>query len=408
MAEKLTDAAIRNAKPTAKPQKLFYEEGMFLLVTPAGGKWWRFKYRIAGKEKLLSLGIYPAVTLKEARNRRDEAKEQLAKGIDPSVERKEAKAVAVAAVEEARAQGIAFEYVDREWFAKKTAHLTADYRKQILSRLENHLFPHIGSIPISTLEAADVLTAVRHAENRGAIETAHRLTNLAGQICRYARLVGHCKYDVTAGLTEALPVIPQTKHMAAITDPKEIGRLLRAINKYQGDISITYALNILPYVFVRSVEIRGAEWTEINFDAGEWIIPAGRMKMRQQHVVPLALQVVELFEALREYTGAGKLVFPSPLSIGRCISDMGLLNAIRRMGYVKGEMTIHGFRSLASTRLNEMGYRPDVIEAQLAHGERNAIRRAYNRAIYMDERREMMQAWAEYLDGLRAQAGGGS
>jgi len=195
--------------------------------------------------------------------------------------------------------------------------------------------------------------------------------------------------------------------MAAITDPEKIGHLLRAIDGYQGDVSITYAMRILPYVFVRSQEIRGAEWTEISFDAAEWTIPAGRMKMRQQHVVPLARQVVSLFMALREHSGAGRLVFPSPFSATRCISDMGLLNALRRMGYVKGEMTIHGFRSMASTRLNEMGYRADVIEAQLAHGEKDIVRRAYNRAAYMDERRDMIQAWADYLDGLRAQVSGG-
>ena len=397
--EPLTDTVIRNAKPRSGPYKLFDGGGLFMLVTTAGGKLWRLKYRIGGTEKLLSLGVYPDVGLKDARRRRDEAKELVAQGINPGERKKEAKAaIAILALE--REQAATFEAIAREWYSKKTAHLTLDYRKQIISRLENQIFPHIGSKPIASLEPADILAVASHAEKRGAIETAHRLIQLAGQVFRYARLVRYCKYDVTAGLTEALPAI-QTKHLAAITDPAEIGHLLRAIDGYQGDISIAYALKILPYTFVRSGEIRAAEWAEIDLDGAEWVIPAGRMKMRQPHVVPLARQVVKLLAALREHSGFGKLVFPSPFSATRCISDMGLLNALRRLGYEKGQMTIHGFRSMASTRLNEMGHRADVIEAQLAHGERNAIRKAYNRALYLDERRRMMDEWAEYLDQLR-------
>lgn len=394
----LTDAKLRSIRPKTKPYKEYDEKGLFLLVTPAGGTWWRLKYRLQGKEKLLSLGVYPDVPLKEARRRRDEAREQIAQGVDPSAERKEAKAVA-AAVE--REQAATFEAVGREWYDKKTAHLTADYRRDILSRLENQLFPYIGGKPFSLLEPADLINAVNPALKRGAVETAHKLIRLAGQVCRYARLVGYCKYDVAAGLTEALPSV-QTKHLAAITSPKEIGHLLRAIDAYQGDISISYAMKILPYTFVRSGELRAAEWAEIDLDRAEWVVPAGRMKMRQPHVVPLARQVVELLSIMREHSGHGKLVFPSPFSATRCISDMGLLNALRRMGYEKGVMTIHGFRGMASTLLNEQGYRPDVIEAQLAHGERNAVRKAYNHAEYLPERRKMMQEWADYLDTLKA------
>jgi len=397
----LSDTNLRNIKPNSKVQKLSDGGGLYLHISPTGGKLWRMAYRFNRKQKTLSFGAYPAVGLKDARQRREEAKELLAKGLDPGEQKKQAKA---AAVEEARAQAITFEYVAREWHNKKTAHLTADYRKQIMSRLENMLFPHIGNVPFAALEPADILRAVRPAEERGAIETAHKLVNLAGQVCRYARLVGYAKYDIAAGLTEALPSV-QTKHMAAITDPEKIGQLQRAIDEYQGDVSISYAMRILPYVFVRSQEIRGAEWKEINFDAAEWIVPAGRMKMRQPHVVPLARQVVSFFTAIREHSGTGRLVFPSPFSATRCISDMGLLNALRRMGYVKGEMTIHGFRGMASTLLNEQGYRADVIEAQLAHGERDVVRKAYNHAQYLPERRKMMQEWANYLDDLRAQAG---
>jgi integrase len=400
----LTDTAIRAAKPTEKPQKLTDGDGLYLFISPTGGKLWRLDYRFAEKRKTLSLGKYPATGLKDARRKRDEARELLAQGLDPGAQKKAAKAQAVA---EARVHAATFEAVAREWYAKKTAHLTEDYRKQIISRLENMLFPYIGAKPFAYLEPADILAAVRPAEERGAIETAHRLVQLAGQVCRYARLVGHAKYDISAGLTEALPSV-QTKHLATITDPAEIGRLLRAIDEYQGHVSMVYALRILPYTFVRSGELRAAEWAEIDLEGATWVVPAGRMKMRQPHVVPLARQVVKLLFAMREYSGNGALVFPSPFSATRCISDMGLLNALRRMGYEKGQMTIHGFRGMASTLLNEQGYRPDVIEAQLAHCERNSVRKAYNHAQYLDERRDMMQRWADYLDGLRAAALGGA
>lgn len=397
---KLTDTFIRSIKPGAKVQKLSDGEGLYLHVTPAGGKLWRLAYRFCGKQKTLSFGAYPAVSLKEARARRFKAKELLAAGIDPGEQKKQAKADASAIAKE---MATTFEAVAREWFEKKTAHLTPDYRKQIISRLEKMIFPHIGTIPMARLESADILVASNHAEKRGAIETAHRLVRLTGQICRYARLVGYCKYDVASGLSEALPSV-QTTHLAAITEPEKIGQLLRAIEEYDGYPSIAFALRILPYVFVRSGEIRAAQWSEINLDTAEWTIPAGRMKMRQPHYVPLARQVVKLFEAQREYSCDCDLVFPSPFSNTRCISDMGLLNALRRIGYAKGEMTIHGFRGMASTLLNEQGYRSDVIEAQLAHGERNAVRKAYNHAAYISERRNMLQEWADYLDVLRSAA----
>jgi integrase len=398
MPEKITDAAIRNAKPAEKPQKLFYEEGLFLLVTPTGKKWWRLKYRLEGKEKLLSLGVYPGVSLKEARRRRDEARELVSQGVDPSAERKDAKAAEAARALE---QATTFEAVAREWHSKKTVALTPGYRKKTLARFENLLFPHIGSIPISKLEPADILAAIRHTEKRGAIDTAHRLAQLAGQVCRYARLVGYAKYDVAAGLVEALRPV-QTDHYAAITDPVEVGRLLQDINSYRGDFSMVYALRIMPYVFVRSSELRAAEWAEIDIAAAEWVIPGARMKMKRPHTVPLARQVVKLLKEIGEFTGGGRYVFPSTFSASRWVSDVGLLNALRRMGYSREEITVHGFRSMASTLLNELGYRPDVIEAQLAHGEKNAIRGAYNRAEYLPERRRMMQEWADYLDGLRA------
>ena len=397
MPFKLTDTAIRAAKPKEKRYKLTDGEGLYVEVAPSGGKWWRIKYRFGGKEKRLSLGVYPAVGLKEARSRTAEIKDMLLRGLDPGEERKAAKAEAVA-VETAKGQ--TFEAVAREWFEKKRVAWTPGHQKKILSRLENQLFPHLGKEPLAELEAVDYLAAIQKAEARGAIETAHRLAQLCGQVTRYARISGIVKHDAAAGLTEALAPV-QTCHYAAITDPAVIGRLLRDIDAYQGEPTICHALRILPYVFVRSGELRAATWEEIDLDAATWVIPAGRMKMRRPHVVPLASQVVKLFRSMREFSGPTGLVFPSTFSATRCISDMGLLNALRRMGYGKETMTIHGFRGMASTLLNEQGYRPDVIEAQLAHGEKNAVRAAYNHAEYLPERRCMMQEWADYLDNLR-------
>lgn len=325
----------------------------------------------------------------------------LRRGLDPGEERKAAKAEAVA-VEIVKGQ--TFEAVAREWYEKKRAAWTPGHQKKILLRLENQLFPYLGNVHLADLEAADFLAAIQKAEARGAIETAHRLAQLCGQVTRYARISGIVKHDAAAGLTEALAPV-QTRHYAAITDPAAIGRLLRDIDAYQGEPTICHALRILPYVFVRSGELRASTWEEIDLDAATWIIPAGRMKMRRPHVVPLAPQVVKLFHSMREFSGPSGLVFPSTFSATRCISDMGLLNALRRMGYGKGTMTIHGFRGMASTLLNEQGYRPDVIEAQLAHGEKNAVRAAYNHADYLPERRAMMEAWASYLDSLRESAG---
>ena len=403
-ANKLSIKAIEAARPKDRPYKLSDGEGLYLYVSPSGGRLWRLDYRCNGRRGTASFGAYPAVGLKEARERRDEARRLLAAGIDPGEEKKRVK---VAAASAEREQSLTFEAVAREWFGRKTANLTGGYRRQILSRLENHLFPYMGGRPFSALEPADILNAVRHTEERGAVEMSHRLVQLSAQVCRYARLCGYATYDAAAGLNEALPPIPPKVHRSAIVDPAGIGGLLRAIGAYEGDISIRYALRILPYVFLRSQELRGAAWPEINLEAAEWTVPAGRMKMRKAHVVPLARQVVELFTALREFSGDGGLVFPSPFSRTRCISNMGLLNAIRRMGYGQDEMTVHGFRGMASTLLNERGYRPDVIEAQLAHGERNNIRAAYNHAQYLPERRQMMQEWADYLDSLRDSATGG-
>ena len=397
MPGKLTDTAIRGAKPKEKVYKLADGGGLYLEVAPRGGKWWRIKYRFAGKEKRLSLGVYPAVGLREARARLEAMKDMLRQGIDPGEQRKTKKTEAVV-------QEQTFEVVAREWHKKKLAGWTPNHARQIIRRLETLAFPDLGSRPIAELGAPDFLAVLGKVERQGHLETARRLAQICGQVTRYARLAGMIVADPASHLTEALTTKP-VRHHAAITEPREIGALLRAIDDYPGDVSVSFALKIMPYVFVRSSELRRATWSEIDLDRAEWLIPAERMKMRRPHLVPLARQVVEMFRALHAITGNRELVFPGTASATRCISDVGLLNALRRLGYGRDEMTIHGFRSMASTRLNEMGYRPDVIEAQLAHAEKNSVRDAYNRAQYVEERRRMMQEWADYLDSLRAGEG---
>lgn len=396
----LTDANIRAAKPREKPYKLTDGGGLVLYVTTTGAKSWRLQYRFGGKQKNLTFGLYPAVSLQQARKKRDAAKSQLADGIDPAAVKQEAKAAAVA---EARKVQNTFQHVALQWYATHKTKLCEKKAKTTLRRMEMYLFPSLGAMPIDELEPQDVMSAVQPAVAKGAIETASILCGITSQICRYARLMGLVKYNVADGLTAALPK-KQTEHFATITDPVEVGHLLRAIYEYPGEPSMRYALQIMPYVFLRNTELRAAPWTEIDLNNATWTIPAARMKAKRVHVVPLARQVVELFRELHEFTGDSPYCFPSTYSRTAVVSDVGLLNALRRMGYAKGQMTIHGFRAMASTLLNEQGYRPDIIEAQLAHGERNSIRAAYNHAEYMDERRAMMQEWADYLDSLRAAA----
>ena len=396
MPQKLTDTAVKMAKPKERPYKLTDGGGLYVFVTPSGGKLWRLKYRFDKKEKLLSLGAYPAISLKDARTRAMAATELLARGMDPSAERKAAKAKAVAASQ-------TFEKVARDWYAKQIGKWTPRHAGNVLRRLEVHAFPELGARPIADLGAPDFLAVLHKIEKTGHLETARRVAQLCGQVTRYARLAGIVAADAASGLTEALTA-RQAQHFATITEPEKIGCLLRDIDGYQGEPSTCYALRILPYVFVRSSELRGATWDEVDLDKAEWSIPAERMKMRRPHVVPLARQVVELFASMRQLTGGGRLVFPGLASATRPLSDIGLLNALRRMGYARGEMTVHGFRSMASTLLNEQGFNRDWIERQLAHCEKNAVRAAYNHAEYLPERRRMMQAWADYLDGLRSGA----
>ncbi|MEF3695551.1 tyrosine-type recombinase/integrase [Desulfolutivibrio sp.] len=390
----LTDVKVKNAKPSTKAQKLFDERGLYLEISRNGGKWWRLKYRIQGKEKRLSLGVYPDVSLKGARERRDEARKLLATGVDPSEVRKAEKA-------EARAETVTFELVAREWHERFTPKWSPSHALDIIQRLERNIFPPIGARPLQGITAPELLAAIRIIESRGVNETARRVLQMCSQVFRYAIATGRADRDVAADLRGALAPVKHT-HYASITDPKEISALLRAIETYQGSFVTLCALRIAPLTFVRPGELRRAEWSEIDFENGEWRIPSSKMKMKEQHIVPLSRQVIAVLDELRPLTGSGRYLFPSLRSSSRPMSENTVNAALRRLGYEKGEMTGHGFRSMASTLLNEMGWNRDAIERQLAHAERNSVRAAYNFAEHLPERRRMMQAWSDYIDKLKA------
>ena len=389
----LTDVAVRNAKPGPKTVRLRDERGLYLEISPKGGKWWRFRYMLKGKANMLSLGVYPDISLKDARIRRDEARKLLANGIDPGQVRKAQKAEAIE-------DSNTFEKVAREWFAKFRLTWTASHGDRIMRRFEKDIFPWIGARPIKEILAPELLTTVRRIEARGAIETAHRALQNCGQVFRYAVASGFADCDISGDLRGAIPPSKE-KHHASVTDPKEVATLLRTIETYQGSFITMCALRLAPLTFVRPGELRHAEWEEINLDTSEWRIPAAKMKMRQQHIVPLAKQAVCILRDLHPLTGSGRYLFHSVRTAARPMSENTVNGALRRLGYSKEEMTGHGFRSMASTLLNEMGWNRDAIERQLAHAERNSIRAAYNFAEFLPERRKMMQGWADYLEGLK-------
>lgn len=393
----LTDTKIRNAKPKERQYKLFDSDGLFLIVSPAGGKWWRFKYRFGGKEKLLSLGTYPKITLAKARTKRDKAREQVADGIDPGQVRK--------AVKAARSnEENTFEVIAREWHTKFKPTWTPGHAKLILRRLELNIFPWLGDRPIIDIKAPEVLMSLRRIESRGALESAHRVRIICGQVFRYAVATGRAERDPVGDLKGALPPA-RSKHLAAITDPEKVGGLLRAIDGYQGSFVTKCALKLAPLLFVRPGELRQMEWAEIDFDAAEWNIPAEKMKTDHPHLIPLARQAVDILKDLQPLTGCGHYVFPSPRTPKRPMSNNGVLSALRRMGFEKDEMSGHGFRAMARTILDEvLQVRPDFIEHQLAHAVRDPLGRAYNRTTHLPERRKMMQTWADYLDGLKTGA----
>ena len=401
----LTDVKVKNAKKGEKQAKLSDGDGMYLLVTPAGGKCWRLKYRFGGKEKTLALGTYPEVSLAEARVRRGEARKLLANDIDPGEAKKAKKAAGL------EADGNSFEVVAREWHSKFAPTWSDSHAYWVLRRLEQYVFPAIGSRPIGELKAFDVLKVLRRIE-AVALETAHRVKFMCGQIFRYAVGTGRAERDPTADLKGILPPRSQ-KHHAAITEPKEVAGLLRAIDTFSGTFTVKSALLLSPLVFLRPGELRQAEWSEFDLEAAEWNLPIERMKLKkrikqdragEKHLVPLSAQAVTILKDLQALTGRSRFVFPSARSFAKPMSNMAVNAALARMGY-KDEMTGHGFRAMARTILDEvLQVRIDFIEHQLAHAVKDPNGRAYNRTAHLVERQKMMQTWADYLDGLKAGA----
>ena len=389
----LTDTALRAAKPTEKAQKLFDGNGLYLIITPTGTKSWRLKYRFQGKEKLISLGPYPMVSLKEARERATAARKTLESGTDPSAQRKQEK----------NKTHNTFELVALEWHKMQTVKWSATYAEATLNRMKRNLFPFIGSIPVSELAAPEILTLLRKVEARGQVGTAHALKHICSGVMRYAIVTGRAERDPAADLRGALS--PHVKkHRPALTAPEAVGNLMHAIYHYQGSLVVRSALQMLAFTFCRSTEIRDAEWKEFDFEDKLWRIPAERMKMKRDHLVPLSGQAIAVLEKLRTYSGKGQYVFPSYRSEAVPFGKTALQRAIRVMGFERDEMCPHGFRSMASTLLNELGYNADWIERQLAHIPQGQVRGIYNRAEYLPERRRMMNEWADYLDGLREKA----
>lgn len=393
----LSDTRVRQLKPlgVASGEKYADERGLYLHVT-ATGKYWRLNYRFAGKQKTLALGVYPDVTLLKARARRDEARALLADSIDPSVAKRDEKR------SKAEASIHTFEKVARDWLAKTANKRAAITQDKVTRWLEKDVFPFIGKLPVSTIRAKDVLDRVaRRMENRHIHESAHRIVQICAQVFRYAVAVGLVERDVTVDLRGALASVQKTSY-AAITEPRQVAQLLRSIHAYGGHPTAVAALQLTPLVFVRPGELRAAEWAEIDLDAAEWRIPASRMKMKVEHLVPLSRQAVAILRALHPFSGHGQYVFPSIRTGERCMSENTINAALRGMGYAKDVMTAHGFRATARTLMDEvLGERVDLIEHQLAHTVKDPNGRAYNRTAHLPARREMMQRWADYLDKLR-------
>ncbi|VTU14346.1 tyrosine-type recombinase/integrase [Variovorax sp. RA8] len=392
----LNDTRVRQLKHggAANGEKYADGGGMYLHVT-ATGKYWRMSYRFLGKQKTLALGVYPDVSLAKARQRRERARELLADGIDPGVAKREEK--------QARTDAAAntFEVVSRDWLAR-TANKRAEVTQaKVTNWLEKDAFPFIGKLPISTIRAKDVLDKVaRRMEARGIHESAHRIVQICSQVFRYAVAVGLVERDVTVDLRGALVSVDKTNY-AAITDPKQVGQLMRSIHAYEGHPIVRAALQLSPLVFVRPGELRAAEWSEVDLDAGEWRIPGPRMKMKVEHLVPLSRQAVRILREVQPISGHGRYVFPSIRTGERCMSENTVNAALRGMGYAKEVMTAHGFRAMARTIMDEvLGERPDLIEHQLAHTVKDPNGRAYNRTAHLPARRAMMQRWADYLDDL--------
>ena len=392
----LTDTAVRNAKPSSKPYKLTDGQGLYLLINSAG-KYWRLDYRFFGRRKTFAIGVYPDITLADARDRRGQARKLIANGNDPGAI-KQAKKLA-----DKLTVSNTFEAVAREWHEKQSAKWVPKNSARVLSLLVRDIVPYIGRTSISHVTARELLNAVQKIEKRGNIETAHRAMQICGQIFRYAIATGRAQADLSLVLKGALIRVKE-RHHPSITDPKKIRHLLLALESYDGAFVTQSALKLAPLLFVRPGELRHAEWSEVDFKAAEWRIAAVKMKMKSVHLVPLSAQASALLHNLQPHTGHGRYVFPSVRTSKRPMSENTINAALRRLGYDKNEMTGHGFRSMASTILHEQGWPHEAIERQLAHAERNKVSAAYNYSEHLPKRRQMMQAWADYLDGLKVGA----
>lgn len=394
----LKSIQVKQAVPRDKPYKLADEKGLYLYITPKGQKYWRFNYRFAGKRKTLALGVFPETSLAEARAQHTEARKQIKNDIDPSDIRRAAK------LSKTQSKENSFKAIGLEWFAKEKPHWSASHIKRVDSMLSKELFPHIGHRVIGDITTPDLLACLRRVEARGAIETAHRVKQVSGQVFRYAVATGRAERDPSPDLKGALKT-PNKGHMAAITEPREVGLLLLMLDDYQGTPEVATALKLAPLLFCRPGELRSMEWSEIKFEKHEWHIPSQKMKTKQDHIVPLCKQATETLESLLQLTGHRQYVFPSARSPKRPMSDNAVLSALRRLGIPKEKMTGHGFRAMARTLLDEeLGYRIEWIECQLAHAVKDANGRAYNRTTYLKQRKEMMQHWGDYLDSLKAEA----
>jgi integrase len=394
----LSDTKIRGTKPRGAAFKLYDGDNLYLIVKPNGARWWRQRYTWNSREKTLSVGVYPDVSLKAARERGTAIREQVANGIDPSAQRQEEKVRARDAGENT------FKPVSVKWLEQTSAvrHWTADHTERVRRRLERDAWPWIGSKPISAIAEDDLLQCLLRVSDRGRIDTSHRLRAELEAVFHYAKRHRLVPFNPASDIkSDDLPRLKVT-HNAAIVDPAAFGALLRALDTYPGDFAVRCALKLQALLFVRPGELRAATWDEIDLAGAEWRIPAARMKMRQQHVVPLARQAIAILRELHAYTGPAGLLFPQRRNASRPISSNTLGSALRTLGFSADQQTAHGFRSSASTLLNEQGWNADAVERQLAHGPRDKVRAAYNSAQHLPERKKMMQAWADYLDGLRA------
>lgn len=388
----LTDVLCKSAKPSEKPRKISDEKGLYLEVMPNGRKYFRMKYRFCGKEKRIAFGVYPEVSLKEARDRRDEARKCLRDGCDPVQVRQEAKHKEMAATENS------FETIARQWHEDHKRALTPRHANYVLRRLEVDIVPALGHRAVSDIKPIEMLSVIKTIEKRGTLEIAKRLLQTCGQIYRYAVIHGKAAYDITSGLRDGLSKPPRVKHHASLTE-KDLPEFLNRLKDYDGEIQTKLALQLLLLTFVRTTELRGMKWNEIDYERREIRIPPERMKMKDYHVVPLSKQALEIIDQLKQLTGYSEYVFPSRTTPKQCMSNNTMLYAMYRMGY-HSRATPHGFRATASTILHEQGFNSDIIELQLSHTERNKVKASYNFAKHLPQRHQMMQWWADYLQGL--------